>query len=103
MIDLYDSELPKIGKVSQDLNQKWQYLAKRLEGTRDGKKLVDALNIFSDEVRGRFHQIGLIAEVDVGPCYLDQPPVITIVDRVVKQEFDHEKMGWEIQKDIRNK
>jgi hypothetical protein len=95
MIDIYDSELPKIGKVSQDLNTKWNYLARRLDGAT-GSKLIDAINIFSKEVQGRFQEIGFIAEVNVAPIYMDRPPEITIVDRIVKQEFDHERKGYEI-------
>ena len=97
MIDIYDSELPKIGKVSQDLNQKWNFLARRLDGAT-GAKLIEALNIFSQEVTGRFQEIGFIAEVDVAPVYMNMPPSITIVDRLIKTEFDYEKKGWEVKK-----
>lgn len=95
MVNLYDEELPKIGKVAFEMNKLWKESARRID-LADLKKTSKILGEWHSRVEDEFYKIGFIVEVDVTPIWAARPPEIRIADRVKKEEFDHEKHRAEI-------
>ena len=93
MVDLYDSDLLVIEQVQNALN------------LRVGMHLdVDG---YAREIKERFGEAGFLVDVAImqvtGPGPLPMGtyvPQITILSRVTPEQFDREKMTWEVQHDI---
>jgi len=100
-VSLYDSEIIAIEKVLEKLNDR---------RTRTARMSYEA---FTDEVKNRFHEIGLVVSVLWYEAGVPQPdgslkkiegtliPEIVIKARTDKKfQFDHEKMQHEVQSDL---
>ena len=97
MIDLYDEELPVIGKVAHKLNRIWRDEAHRIDIT-NLKKTSQILNNYHKRCIDEFLDVGFIVEVDVTQIYGDKPPIISIVERVIYEPLDFDKRAWEVRK-----
>lgn len=97
IINLYDEELPRVGEVAYSINQLWKETARHLD-LFNSKESSIKLGEFHKKAVGAFEKAGFIVEVDITPIYMDQPPSISIVDRVDTIDFDHEKKAHEIKK-----
>ena len=86
VIEPYDSEIPKIERVMQALSQR---VFTRLDP-----------HAFRREAEDRFAEIGFVVNVLFDIVDGANLPKISIVGRVTKQEFDPEKMAWEVQRDV---
>jgi hypothetical protein len=100
-VSLYDTEILAVEKVLDKLNE------------RRTKTVRMSYEAFTDEVKNRFHEIGLVATVLWYEAGVEQPdgslkkvegmliPEIVIKARTDKKfEFDHERMAHEVQSDI---
>jgi hypothetical protein len=106
MPNLYDEDQRRIYKVGQDLQEKWNYVAARLDidpllkrplihSKKNGKMFA----LWHEEAIKRYRDIGFIAEIDITPALAgESPPVISIVDRVEPLVFDFDKKAWEVKK-----
>lgn len=94
--DVYDEETAKIHEVGVHVQRLWRDVAPTLN-LADHRGTAKKLNEWVKVAEGAFERIGFRARVDVNPIYGDQPPGITIVDRVNPiDEFDHEKKEREV-------
>jgi hypothetical protein len=96
-VNLYDEELPKIGKVAFEVNYKWKELARHID-ISNVKETARKINEFHKYAVDAFETIGFVVEVDTTTIYVDQPPTINVVARVNPIIFDHEKKAYEIRK-----
>lgn len=100
-VNLYDSEIIKVESVLDKLNE------------RRHKTARVNYEAYTDEVKNRFHEIGLVASVLWYEAGAEQPdgslkkiegvliPEIVIKARTDKKfQFDHDKMAHEVQSDI---
>jgi hypothetical protein len=99
-VNLYDSEIIEVEKVLEKLNKR-----------RESRTSYEA---FTDEVKNRFHEIGLVASVLWYEAGAEQPdgslkkiegvliPEILIKARTDAKTFtfDHERMQHEVQSDL---
>jgi hypothetical protein len=97
LITLYDEELPKVGEVAYKLNRLWKETARNID-LKNSKETSNKVNEWHKRAINEFERAGFIVEVDMTPIYRDQPPAISIVDRVSKVIFDHEKKAYEVRK-----
>lgn len=97
MINLYDEEIPKVGEVAYRLNQLWKETARHIN-MQNTKETSMKVGEWHKRAIGEFEKAGFIVEVDMTPIYADQPPIVSIVDRVEKVVFDHEKKAYEVKK-----
>jgi len=97
MINLYDEELPKVGKAAHTMNELWKETARHID-LRNQKESSQKITEWHKRAIGEFERAGFVVEVDMTPIYADMPPTISIVDRTNKVIFDHEKKGWEVKK-----
>lgn len=101
-VSLYDTEIIAIEKILEKLNE------------RRGKTSRMSYEAFTDEVKNRFHEIGLVVSVLWYEAGAEQPdgtlkkiegtliPEILIKTRTDAKTFafDHERMQHEVQSDI---
>ncbi len=103
MQHLYDEDQERIQKVGINLNQKYQYILRRMDETPMSKKNRQLLTAWHDEVIHRYQEIGWVAECDITPALAGlAPPTIEIVGRVENHEFDFDKKKWEVLKSRAN-
>ena len=93
--DLYDDELPKIGAVAKDVNDKWLFLDRRLQGA-NAAKITQALQLYRDEVVKRFEDIGFEVDVDITRYWAGLAPEVAIIRRTEPIYFDHEKKAHQV-------
>lgn len=93
MIDLYDSDIMTIEAVTEQLERSVGE-AREVQG-------------FVEEAIERFGLAGFRVKVDIyevqgpGPLPIGTyVPHITIEERLTREEFDRERMSWEVQNDI---
>lgn len=100
MQHFYDEELKKIDKVGANLNEKYQYILRRMDlDAPMSSKNRQLLTVWHDEVIARYQQIGFAAECDITPALAGlAPPIVEILGRVEDHEFDFEKKSWEVKK-----
>lgn len=96
-VNLYDEELPKIGKVSMEVQQKWNDIARHID-ISNVKETARKMNEFHKYAVDAFETIGFNVEVDTTTIYVDSPPTISVVSRINPIIFDHEKKAHEIRK-----
>jgi hypothetical protein len=101
IINLYDEELPKVGKAAFIMNELWKETARHID-LRNHKESSQKITEWHKRAIGEFEKAGFVVEVDMTPIYMDMPPTISIVDRVNRVIFDHEKKSYEVKKS-RNK
>lgn len=92
--DLTDREITRIFSVVENVRQKYA-----------GKpNTADNLEALRDEALTRLMDIGIIATLDPAPCFYGEPPTLEIIGKLdnslVKDGFDHEQKGWEVNKAI---
>ena len=97
MINLYDEEVKRVGKVAYKANQAWRETARTLD-LKNQKDTSTKVGEWHKRTVNEFEAAGFIVEVDVSPIYADMPPSISIVDRTEKVVFDHEKKSYEVKK-----
>lgn len=85
-IDLLDSEVVAARNLLV-------YLQNKYSERRDTFANLQSLR---KEAEDEFAKIGLDVVVDT----LTGSPVISVVGRRTKEEFDHERMGWEVKRGI---
>ena len=100
----YDEEIEKVEKVGANLNEKYQYILRRMNlDAPMCTKNRELLTAWHDEVIHRYHQIGFAAECDITPALAGlAPPKIEIVGRLSDHEFDFDKKKWEVLKSREN-
>lgn len=96
-VNLYDEELPKIGKVAIEVQQKWNGIARHID-IRNVKETAKKINEFHKYAVDAFATIGFNVEVDTTTIYMDAPPTISVVSRINPIIFDHEKKAHEVKK-----
>lgn len=92
--DLTDEEAKQVVTIILgDVQSKYQYKT-------NSKENLEALR---DEALTRMAEIGILAELDVAPCFHGEPPILEIIGKVSTDSFhqhgfDHEKKSWEVNK-----
>lgn len=95
---VYDEETESIRQVGIEVQRQWRELAPKID-LANTKDTARKLNEWTKVVEGAFERIGFRAAVDVNPIYGDQPPGITILERINPiSEFDYEKKAAEVKK-----
>lgn len=96
----YDEDAEKVRRVGTDLNNKWNYLARKLDPLPLNSKVqTQMIQVWHDEAVNRFADAGFIVEVDVTPALAGlAPPTVSVVGKTEKQAFDHDKKAHEIKK-----
>lgn len=86
--DLTDSEIVQVYRTIISVRNKYAGLPNTAEN----------LDKLRDEALTRLMEIGVVATLDVSPCFYGEPPAIEILGKVEKSDFDHERYGYEIKK-----
>lgn len=97
LVDVLDEEYIAIQKVGYEMQMLWNELARHIN-IANVKETANKVNEWSKRVEGEYQKIGFLVGVDTTPIYVDQPPTISIFDRVTPTEFDHERKGYEVRK-----
>lgn len=100
MLNIYDSEREPIMKVGIVLQDKWNDLVTKVDRNNlSSKRNSELMTAWADEARNRYRELGYVVEVDITPALADvATPTISFVDRVTKEEFDFDKMAYEVKK-----
>lgn len=96
----YDEDAEKVRRVGTDLNNKWNYLARKLDALPLNNKIqTQMIQVWHDEAVNRFADAGFVVEVDVTPALAGlAPPTVSVVGKTDVAEFDHEKKAYEIKR-----
>lgn len=93
--DLTDTEISRLFTVVEEVRM-------RHAGKTNTAENLDALR---DETLTRLMEIGILATLDVAPCFYGEPPTLEIVGKITgdgihKHGFDHEQKQWEVRKSV---
>lgn len=94
----YDEDAEKVRRVGTDLNNKWNYLARKLDPLPLNNKIqTQMIQVWHDEAINRFADAGFVVEVDVTPALAGlAPPVVSVVGKTEVSAFDYDKKAHEI-------
>lgn len=95
----YDEDAERVRKVGIDLNQKWNFVARRLDNPLGSKVQQQMIQVWHDEAVNRYREAGFIVEVDITPALAGiSPPTIAVVGKTEDKPFDHDKKAWEVRR-----
>lgn len=96
----YDEDAEKVRKVGTDLNNKWNYLARKLDPLPLNNSVHrQMIQVWHDEAVNRFAEAGFVVEVDVTPALAGlAPPTVSVVGKTEVKAFDFDKKAHEIKK-----
>lgn len=97
LANVYDEEYKKVQAVGWEIQQQWNEIAPHID-IANTRETARKLNEFCKWAEDKMERIGFVALVDVSPIYADQPPSITLMDRIESEHFDHERKAHEVRK-----
>lgn len=99
-MDLTDEEIAAAFRTITQIRDKHSEIWRRKYPFDSDTTIHKLLDEFSDEVKTKLADVGILASVDTTPLLGGQPPEIDIIGKIgsATAEFDHEKKGWEVKK-----
>lgn len=90
--DIYDEDIAAIGKVYREVSEKWRLKSNTMANLRE----------MATEMEGKMVHAGFRARVDWTPCLYGGDAILDILGPIEerKEETDHDKKAWEVNKSI---